>query len=137
MWGDSEIPSEPAEEYAPESQVTKRTSLLHHVKVYALADKMLVPELKALAARKFGADCQVWWQHDDFFDAANKVYEKGTAQEEDRGLKDIVVETLRQHAKLVTRSDIQALLLDTPELARDLLVGVGIERVNAGWENLY
>ncbi len=58
-----------------------------HAKIYALAEKYLIPGLKALAVRKFDIASAKHWDSDDFLKAAQEAYT--STIETDRGLKAI------------------------------------------------
>lgn len=88
--------------------------LVTHAKVYALAEKYLIHGLKAVALRQFKAVAASIFRLDldDFLEAASEVYT--STVEDDRGLRDIVVETLYKHP----------FWLDV-EKVRDTLKGLG------------
>src|SRR4051794_17257066 len=65
-------------------------SLVIHAKVYTLAEKFLIPGLKALAIRKYKAAASASLGIDDFLQSVQEVYT--STVESDRGLRDIVVD---------------------------------------------
>ncbi|KAH6686404.1 BTB/POZ protein [Plectosphaerella plurivora] len=103
------------------------TSLLDHCRVYALADYTQVQELKALAASKFKTEVEVRWDHPEFFEAIQEVYQTSTKQ--DRGLRDIVVDVLSNHKELLDIQDYQD-LVSRLDLSFELLIAV--QKAN-GW----
>jgi hypothetical protein len=61
--------------------------------------------LKALALEKFKAEAMAHWNNEEFSQAANEVYT--STIESDRGLRDIVVNTVCQHPVVMDKEDIQ------------------------------
>ena len=66
--------------------------LVTHAEVYALAGKYLIRGLKDLALQQFKTAAAASLDIDDFLLAASVLYE--STSENDKGLRDIVVETL-------------------------------------------
>jgi hypothetical protein len=87
-------------------------ALLTHAKIYALAEQYLISGLKAVALRQFKAAATVSLDMDDFLGAAVVVYE--STIEDDRGLRDVVVETLCGHSEWLDE-----------EKVRDVVKGLG------------
>jgi hypothetical protein len=87
-------------------------ALLTHAKIYALAEQYLISGLKAVALRQFKAAATVSLDMDDFLGAAVVVYE--STIEDDRGLRDVVVETLCKHSEWLDE-----------EKVRDVVKGLG------------
>ena len=98
----------------------KADALLIHAKMYELADKYSITDLKDLVKEKFQLACQLWWDTPTFANAAHYVF--STTPDQDKGLRDIVASTITSHAKiLLTRPDIEALLSEFNDLTLDLL----------------
>lgn len=88
-------PEEPSQQPSTEtSQVCPNLTV--HAKVYALAEQYGIPSLKAVALDKFKREAGRFWVTNDFLDAAVEVYT--STIEQDRGLQDIVAETIHKHA---------------------------------------
>lgn len=98
-------------------------NLLHHSRVYALADKYNIPSLKALAVENFRADCFWFWGDDDFPKAAREIYE--TTPDQDRGLRDAMVDTVYKHLSLLTKPEMKLTVRDSL-LAYDLLYKLAV-----------
>ncbi|RKK88790.1 hypothetical protein BFJ68_g16855 [Fusarium oxysporum] len=94
-------------------------NLCLHAKVYALGEKYGIEDLKGLALDKFHAEAEHHWQSDDFLHAIQEVY-KSTI-EEDRPLRDIVVEVIDAHPELLDQSRWQESIKDLG-LCFDLLM---------------
>ncbi|KAM4063738.1 BTB/POZ domain-containing protein [Hirsutella rhossiliensis] len=97
----------------------EQPKLFHHCRVYALAEKYDIPSLKKLAYQKFKTESEKWWDHSDFVKAARKVY--ATTLPHDRGLRDIVVATIRHNPRLLDREEVQSVLKES-ELAFDVVM---------------
>ncbi|KAK3946535.1 hypothetical protein QBC32DRAFT_225916, partial [Pseudoneurospora amorphoporcata] len=93
-------------------------ALLTHAKIYALAEKYLIRGLKALALRQFKAAATVSLDIDDFLGAALVVY-KSTI-EDDRGLRDVVVETLSKHSEWLDEEKVRDVLKELGALTYDI-----------------
>ncbi|KAK4461260.1 hypothetical protein QBC42DRAFT_178888, partial [Cladorrhinum samala] len=94
--------------------------LLTHAKVYALAEKYLIRGLKAVALRQFKAAAAVSEDIDDFFGAALVVYE--STIENDRGLRDVVVETLCKHSKWLDEEKVRDVVKGLGALTYDMVI---------------
>ncbi|KAM5526659.1 BTB/POZ domain-containing protein [Fusarium oxysporum f. sp. phaseoli] len=82
----------------PES-VPPTPNLCLYAKVYALGEKFGIKDLKGLALDKFHAEAEHYWQSDDFLHAIQEVY--NSTIDEDRLLRDIVVEVVNAHLELL------------------------------------
>ncbi|CAG9951764.1 unnamed protein product [Clonostachys rosea f. rosea IK726] len=94
-------------------------NLIHHCRVYCLADKFDVGSLKSLAAEKFEEEAINYWDHPLFIEAAREVY--ATSPTNDLGLRSVVVTTLQGHHQLLDTPGVQGLLRES-QLAFDLLM---------------
>jgi hypothetical protein len=93
--------------------------------VYALAEKYQILGLKALARSKFAAQLTHHWQSEEFPDAMAEVYE--STVEQDRGLRDLVIQTFRRHPEVARRRDVGDVVKEMPMLAWELFrVGWGL-----------
>ena len=62
---------------------------------------------------------------DEFAFAIQDVYD--TTVDEDRGLRDVVIQTFREHPELAQRKDVETIVKETPGLAWELFrVGWGL-----------
>ncbi|KAM0185933.1 hypothetical protein ACHAPI_011971 [Fusarium lateritium] len=104
----------------PQSQSVSATlSLCLHAKVYALGEKYGIDDLKGLALYKFHAEAQHHWQSDDFLHAIREVYM--STIDEDRALRDVVVEVVNAHPELLVQPRWQESIKDLG-LCFDLLM---------------
>ncbi|KAI9672634.1 MAG: hypothetical protein M1831_000069 [Alyxoria varia] len=94
------------------------SEFLVHARVYALAEKYGIHGLKALAKAKFETLSSESWDDPGFLDAVEEVYT--TTIEQDRGLRDVILQVFRKHPDLVYRLDVQDAVKDVPTLAHDL-----------------
>ncbi|KID81498.1 succinate-semialdehyde dehydrogenase [Metarhizium guizhouense ARSEF 977] len=100
-------------------QVQESPNLLHHSRVYALAEKYGIQSLKNLAVTKFRKDSETWWNHEEFAEAAKEAYT--TTRDYDRGMRDAVVAAVQAHRQLLNRQDVQSVMKES-QLAYDVLM---------------
>jgi hypothetical protein len=93
---------------------------IFHVRVYALAELYGVPALKELALEKFNRVIQGNSQPDRFLNGVEEAY-KSTIQE-DRGLRDAIVNFFYTHSDLVNEERVQEILRKTSSLTYDLFM---------------
>ncbi|KAI4666976.1 uncharacterized protein J4E79_001657 [Alternaria viburni] len=94
--------------------------LLIHAKMYEIADKYDIPGLKDLVKVKFRLACKLSWNTLAFGNAAHYAF--STTPDDDKGLRDIVTDTIAAHMKaLLKLPEIGALLIEFNGLAYDLL----------------
>ncbi|KID82461.1 btb/poz [Metarhizium guizhouense ARSEF 977] len=102
------------------SNIYSTSTMIYDAQVYQIADKYDVPALKTHAKEKFGASIAAGWSLDDYPLAATVVYE--STPSEDRGLRDLVVETSRENIdKLLTHDGFCGLLRKSADFAADLI----------------
>jgi len=70
--------------------------MLLDARVYAIADKYLIPDLRALAATRFEEGAQSQWSTPNFADAIDELYTERFV--DNRKLREVVVEAVRNHA---------------------------------------
>ncbi|KAG7412872.1 BTB/POZ domain-containing protein 8 [Fusarium oxysporum f. sp. rapae] len=88
--------------------------------MYQIADKYDIAALKTESKNKFELAIANGWATDDFPVAANLVYV--STPSEDRGLRDIVVETASENIdQLVGKDGFCELIRETPDFAADLI----------------
>ena len=109
----------------PEEGPSSRSVFRTHAEVYAIADKYDLPELSELAMSKFSKE--LMWDHDrtEFLRSVPKVYD--LTPDSNRGLRDVVVAYVRQHAEELREGKELASLFDSvahsvPGFAADLLI---------------
>ncbi|KAI9791658.1 MAG: hypothetical protein M1835_000209 [Candelina submexicana] len=101
------------------SRPTPEPNLLLHVSIYALADKYGIHGLKTLAAEKFRVQAREHWDDPEFPQAMHEVYE--TTPDNDRHLRDTVIETLQRNKSLVQKPEVGTVIKEINGLAYDLL----------------
>ena len=94
------------------------SEFLVHARVYALAEKFGILGLKSLAKAKFEILSSESWDDPGFLDALEEVYT--TTIDQDRGLRDVILQVFRRNPDLEYRLDVQDALRDVPTLAYDL-----------------
>ncbi|KAF4505803.1 hypothetical protein G6O67_007716 [Ophiocordyceps sinensis] len=95
-------------------------NLSHHCRVYALAEKYNIVSLKKLVTWKFWDQSERWWRDCDFADfaeVAREVY--ATTPSHDPGLREVIVNTIRDHRQLLDNKEVQDVLGES-ELAFDV-----------------
>ncbi|KAL8409347.1 hypothetical protein RB594_007690 [Gaeumannomyces avenae] len=98
------------------------SELVEHAKVYALAEKYGIPCLKELARKNFKTAADEHWDSDKFFDAAHEAYTN--TLETDRGLRDVVVDTLYKYKDLLKKDRAKDMARTVTMAAFDLLMRV-------------
>lgn len=102
--------------------------LLLHAKMYKIADKYNVIGLKELVQDKFKRACAAFWGQDTFAVAGHHVFT--TTMPTDKGLRDIVSDTISKHMELIQKPEVQALLNEHNGLALGILLQKAEEN---GW----
>ncbi|KAF2663659.1 hypothetical protein BT63DRAFT_460775 [Microthyrium microscopicum] len=104
---------------------TDTPHLITHAAVYALAEKYQIHGLKTLARQKFSAQLNHHWTSSEFPAAMAEVYT--STVEQDRGLRDLVVQVFRKHPEVARRRDVGDMVKEMPDLAWELFkVGWGL-----------
>jgi len=114
-------PCDSSDEYDAEDDEEYETDdsyLLTHTRVYALAEKYGIPALKNLAKHKFERQMACYYDSPEFADAVEEVY--SSTIDNDRGLRDVVLQAFRSHPQLATTQDVFAVIKRTPALAFEL-----------------
>ncbi|RBA10317.1 hypothetical protein FPRO05_14338 [Fusarium proliferatum] len=94
--------------------------MVFDAQMYQIADKYDIPALKAQSKNKFNVAVTTGWSMDDFPLAITVVYE--STPPEDRGFRDLVVETARKNIdKLLGRDGFCKLIRKTLDFAADLI----------------
>lgn len=94
--------------------------MVYNAQIYQIADKYIISALKEHATAKFAVAIDEDWMLNDFLVAVAIVYESTPLN--DRGLRDLVVDTFCKHIDtLVDRDSFDELLRKTPDFAADLV----------------
>jgi len=102
------------------SNIYGTSTMVFDAQMYQIADKYDIPALKAESKNKFNVAVTTGWSMDDFPLAITVVYE--STPPEDRGLRDLVVETARKSIdKLLGSDGFCELIRKTPDFAADLI----------------
>ncbi|KAF2823014.1 hypothetical protein CC86DRAFT_299958, partial [Ophiobolus disseminans] len=81
-----------------------------HAKIYEIGDKYYVVGLKELAREKFLRACAKYWDDEHFAPVAHYAF--STTPEDDRGLRDVVINTISQHMVLLNKPAVEAMLAE-------------------------
>ncbi|KAI9812333.1 MAG: hypothetical protein M1827_004782 [Pycnora praestabilis] len=109
--------------YGLQRATPTESTLSSHAKIYALADKYDVQDLKGLAQTKFAAEVKDGWNDEAFSIAIREVY--GSTPESDMGLRSIVSQSAKKNIKaLMDRGEFMALLVEVNAFTVELLGAV-------------
>ncbi|OJZ80027.1 hypothetical protein ASPFODRAFT_38456 [Aspergillus luchuensis CBS 106.47] len=101
------------------SQHGRISPMLFSIRVYNIADKFVVPQLKQLAKEKFETIIQTCWQMDDFPTAIAEAY--NCTPKTDRGLRDPLVKISHENiATLLENDGFQTVLEEVAGFAANL-----------------
>ncbi|KAF2107104.1 hypothetical protein BDV96DRAFT_590110 [Lophiotrema nucula] len=103
--------------------------LLVHAQMYELADKYRVNDLTDLAKEKFRRACASFWDTKEFPIAANHAF--CTTPDDDKGLRDVVFNTISDHMQLLEKPEIEAMMTQFGWLTFRLLKAKSKEH---GWQ---
>jgi hypothetical protein len=95
------------------------SQLMLHAQMYEIGDKYDVTGLKELAREKFIRSCAKFWDDDCLAGAAHYAF--STTPEDDRGLREVVINTISQHMELLDKPEVEALLHQFNGLAVGIL----------------
>ncbi|KAH6952241.1 BTB/POZ protein [Fusarium avenaceum] len=102
------------------SNIYGTSTMAFDAQMYQIADKYDIPALKAQSKNKFEVAVTTGWSMDAFPLTITVVYE--STPPEDRGLRDLVVETARENIDELLRHDgFCELIRKTPDFAADLI----------------
>lgn len=90
-----------------------------HANVYALGERYRIHDLKALALQKFAFDATIFYNTDSFRQGARVAY--NSTIDEDRGMRDVIVDTVLNRRYMLRQSSVQCLAKETG-LGFDLLM---------------
>ncbi|KAH7381197.1 hypothetical protein DE146DRAFT_278733 [Phaeosphaeria sp. MPI-PUGE-AT-0046c] len=92
------------------------SALLKEPRVYALADRFLLGDLKALATAKLQKKLEELWTSQEFPDCIRQVY--ATTVESDRAMRSAVVEVAKEHVReLGTKVEFKDLIREGGDFA--------------------
>lgn len=94
--------------------------LYTHARVYALAEKYLIHGLKAVALRQFKTATASSVDITDFLQAMEEVYM--STVEDDRGLRDVVVEAICKHPDWLDKEEVRDVLGKLGSLTYDMVI---------------
>lgn len=97
----------------------RRFHLAIHAKIYALGEKYEIRDLKALALQKFAFEAQRHHSTPSFRQGAREAYT--STVDEDRGMRNVVVETVVKNRHLLLDAEFQSVVKET-SLGFDLLI---------------
>ena len=95
------------------------SELILHPRMYSLADYYQIPELKEVAKKKFAKAAKVSWNAPEFGRAVYIIFKSTSST--DRGLREIVRQTLRDHPELMDKTELEETIREMPDLAYDAL----------------
>lgn len=114
------LESDNQESTNPLASIPTDFELTFHSKVYTIAEKCWLNDLKEVVKRKFQAATSREWALDDFVCAAQEAY-NGTL-DTDRGLRDIVLQALCSRKGIMEKEAAQSLVEEQPALAYDMIL---------------
>ena len=113
-------PSTRASTSAPgQDSIQRLPAFVLHANVYALGEKYEIHDLKALALQKFALDATIFYNTDSFRQGVRVAY--SSTIEEDRGMRDVIVDTVLNRRFMLRQSSVQCLVKETG-LGFDLLM---------------
>ncbi|PVI05400.1 hypothetical protein DM02DRAFT_668342 [Periconia macrospinosa] len=101
-------------------------ALLTHSKMYEMADKYSISGLKYFVMLKFQACCKAFWNSPMFPLTAHHAFI--STPENDKGLRDIITNTISMHMELLKKPEVEALMLEFNGLAFSLLKEKCVEK---------
>lgn len=112
-------PAPPAQIVIPSPGGTQPADLLTHAKMYAIADRLIVTGLKALALAKFQSACTHYWDTPEFPAAVEYIFT--STPEEDSGLRNTICAAISKQMQLMKDEKIKALMMELHGLAYGVL----------------
>lgn len=112
-------PSPVSDEVVDGLPVQEDTRMSTHAKMYALADKFGIPDLKDLASAKFVEATVSGVVSRQFPAAVQTVYT--STPKADRGLRDVIVQRITDNREFLDRNEIENLARTVEDLAIDLM----------------
>ncbi|KAI0398402.1 hypothetical protein F5Y17DRAFT_1853 [Xylariaceae sp. FL0594] len=96
------------------------SDLVQHVNVYAIGEQYNIGGLKSLTKKKFANASAAHWNTPQYLEAVHQVYR--TTVESDRGLRNLVLQTLAAQTTLLRKDEMKAVLQQTSQLTYELLI---------------
>ncbi|KAJ5915080.1 BTB/POZ protein [Penicillium verhagenii] len=97
--------------------------MIFNIRLYQVADKYFVPQLKKKAKDKFEQIAKTCWEMDDFPVAIAEAYQR--TQKHDRDLRELVVKTSQDHVvELVKNEKFCSVLEEITGFAADLALSL-------------
>ncbi|KAK3304835.1 uncharacterized protein B0T15DRAFT_568536 [Chaetomium strumarium] len=98
-------------------------ALATHIRIYALAEKYLIRRLKTVAVRKFKAEVTIPFRSLDIYDFIHAMEVAYTSTiEDDRSLRDVVVETLYKHPHWLDKEEVRDVMKELGALMYDFII---------------
>lgn len=101
--------------------------LLIHSKMYECAEKYGVVGLKDVSKKNFETVCGLAWDKAVFAKAATHVF--SSTPDCDKGLRDIIAETICEHPELLQKREIEDMVKEFQGLAFSIIK----QKLEAGW----
>ncbi|KAI9862326.1 MAG: hypothetical protein M1813_004802 [Trichoglossum hirsutum] len=98
---DDEVPLQPT--LANNSMLVEKPALFSSIRVYAVAEKYDIKDLKELARSRFSTWASENWNHSEFSMMIQEVYD--STPDSDRGLRDIVEAIVKKNVNCALHSD--------------------------------
>ncbi|KAI1814640.1 hypothetical protein GGS20DRAFT_547799 [Poronia punctata] len=95
-------------------------ALIQHARVYAIAERYAISGLKELATERFWYAAIHHWNTPEFLNAAQEVFD--STVETDRGLRDIVIQTMFIRPELLDKEEVRTVLRESSTMAYELLM---------------
>ncbi|RYP48289.1 hypothetical protein DL768_005799 [Monosporascus sp. mg162] len=106
------------------------STMIFNAQVYSLADKYIIPTLKAQAKEKFKTAISTGWAMDDFPLAIAEVY--NSTPESDRDLRDLTVEIARTNINPLRENELfRDALRDIPAFAAEMVISISATHMKA------
>lgn len=111
-----------------EGAATHDPRMMNNVLVYAIAEKYDIPDLKALAKRKFQNLAESKWPHDEFHVVAEAVF--STTPDGDTGLRQVVLDICEEHFREILKDEASRMgFLDNHSIAAVVAIAA-VQRID-------
>jgi hypothetical protein len=109
------------------NELSRVSPMIFNVRLYQVADKYFVPQLKKRAKEKFGQIARTCWQMDDFPVAITEAYQY--TRKDDRDLRELLVQISQDHVVELMKSErFCSVLEETVGFAADLVISLSREK---------
>jgi hypothetical protein len=99
-------------------QIREQSTQMMLDRVLTELDRYGIRGLKVLSRKKFSIQMAHHWESVEFPEAIQDVYD--STIDSDRGLRDVVISSFREHPELARRRDVEEIVKETPNLAWEL-----------------